>query len=248
MPGRQFKHSGEPSLGEYFATGQTIQSNDAWFGWAKPFGQLLQRAADVADASMYLPAGQAMQLSMVSAAKEADARPIGHLVQSASIESPPVSFWNLPLGQARQNRLSAAAVVLDHRPFPHSLHALLIGKREKLVVRLWRRIFSTSHSQRIFRHTSKRTYGSEMPLNVLYLPAMQSVQSLLLFNPGVIPTKPGAHSLHRSMMPFPTSSPNRPIGHALQPDVADDMPNSSAYLPRAQGKQADSTACASNPL
>jgi hypothetical protein len=92
VPGRQFKHSGEPSLGEYFATGQTIQSNDAWLGCAKPFGQLLQTAADVAEASMYLPAGQAMQLSMVSEANEWDARPIGHLVQSASIESPPVSF------------------------------------------------------------------------------------------------------------------------------------------------------------
>ena len=92
MPGRQFKHSGEPSLGEYFATGQTIQSNDAWLGCAKPFGQLLQTAADVAEASMYLPAGQAMQLSMVSEANEWDARPIGHFVQSVSIESPPVSF------------------------------------------------------------------------------------------------------------------------------------------------------------
>ena len=108
-------------------------------------------------------------------------------------------------------------------------------------------VFDVTFSTNIPANVEK-TYGSEMPLNVLYLPAMQSVQSLLLFNPDVIPTKPGAHSLHRSMMPFPTSSPNRPIGHALQPDVADDMPNSSAYLPRAQGKQADSTACASNPL
>jgi len=61
-------------------------------GCAKPFGQLLQTAADVAEASMYLPAGQAMQLSMVSEANEWDARPIGHFVQSVSIESPPVSF------------------------------------------------------------------------------------------------------------------------------------------------------------